>query len=515
MPDIVDMFDAQANRSATCDAVLQDNGSTTYRQLNVLARQIFANLRDLKQPRALIYLAQSPEAYASMLGVLIAGGYYCPVNLAHPIDRQKRVIQLFDPDVILTNSANIRHVERMLSELVNSDSHVVSDAAINGFEDTLRPGRRAVMNIDSLEPTPPTLPSVSSVHELAYVMFTSGSTGQPKGVMIRRRAVSALVQWTAEAFQPTPSDRWGQFSNIAFDLSVPDIYTALACGAALVPITGTRDRLMPATVINRHQLTIWNSVPSVVDLMIQANHTTPEMLNSLRLVNFCGEPLRPHHLEALFGANPNLTVFNTYGPTEITVYCTYIPLRASNYAEACRTTVAIGQPIPGWDIHLVGEPGASEGEIAVSGDYIGAGYWRNPSQTDAAYRALVVNGEPRRAYHTGDLAERHGQHVFFVRRMDRQVKVRGNRVELAEVDFCIREFGVANCFSIVYQGNIYSFLELPAPIDEDALRNYLASRLPPYALPSRFVYKSRLPRNHNDKIDANELERSLGTLSGE
>ena len=99
--------------------------------------------------------------------------------------------------------------------------------------------------------------------------------------------------------------------------------------------------------------------------------------------------------------------------------------------------------------------------------------------------------------------------------MDRQVKVRGNRVELAEVDFRIREFGIANCFSIIHEGNIYSFLEMPAPIDEDALRNYLATKLPPYALPSRFAYKSRLPRNHNDKIDAIELERSLGTLSSE
>jgi D-alanine--poly(phosphoribitol) ligase subunit 1 len=515
MPDIVDMFDAQASRSATRDAVLQDNGSTTYRQLSVLARQIFSNLRELRQPRALIYLAQSPEAYASMLGVLMAGGYYCPVNLAHPVDRQKQVIQLFDPDVILTNSANIRYVERMLSELADYDPRVVSDASIEGFEDTLRPGRRTVMNIDSLAPTPPVLPSVSSVHELAYVMFTSGSTGQPKGVMIRRHAVSKLVEWAAEVFQPTPGDRWGQFSNIAFDLSVLDIYTALAGGAALVPITSTRDRLMPATVIKRHQLTVWHSVPSVIDLMIQVKQTTPEMLNSLRLMSFCGEPLRPHHLEALFGANPNLTVFNTYGPTEITIFCTYIPLRASNYAEACRTTVAIGHPIPGWGIHLVGEDGASEGEIAISGDYIGAGYWRNPSQTNSAYRTLVVNGESRRAYYTGDWAERHGQHLFFMRRMDRQVKVRGNRVELAEVDFYIREFGVANCFSIIYQGNIYSFLELPAPINEDALRNYLATRLPVYALPSKFVYKASFPRNHNDKIDANGLEQSLSTLSSE
>lgn len=514
MPDIVDMFDARASQSATCDAVLQDNGSLTYRQLHVLARQIFSNLRELKQPRTLIYLAQSGEAYASMLGVLMAGGYYCPVNLAHPVDRQKLVIQLFDPDIILTNSANIRSVQRMLSELEHQP-RIVSDAAIDGFEDTLRPGRREVLNIDSLAPTSPVLPSVSSVHELAYVMFTSGSTGQPKGVMIRRRAVSALTEWTLKAYQPTADDRWGQFSNIAFDLSVPDIYTALAGGAALVPITGTRDRLMPATVINRRRLTVWNSVPSVIDLMIQAQQATPEMLSSLRLINFCGEPLRPHHLEALFGANPNLTVYNTYGPTEITVFCTSIPLHASDYAEACRSTVAIGQPIPGWDLHLVGEPGASEGEIAVSGDYIGAGYWRNPGQTDAAYRTLVVNGEPRRAYHTGDWAERHGQHVFFMRRMDRQVKVRGNRVELAEVDFQIREFGVANCYSIVHDGNIYSFLELPAPVDEDALRNYLAAKLPPYALPSRFFYKSQLPRNHNDKIDANSLERSLGPFLSE
>src|SRR5690349_11636340 len=99
MPDIVDMFDAQASRSPALDAVLHDNGSTTYGQLNLLARQIFSNLREFRQPRALLYLPQSSEAYAAMLGVLMAGGYYCPVNLAHPADRQKQVIQLFDPDI--------------------------------------------------------------------------------------------------------------------------------------------------------------------------------------------------------------------------------------------------------------------------------------------------------------------------------------------------------------------------------------------------------------------------------
>src|SRR5690349_16683936 len=204
MPDIVDLFDAQASRSATRAAVLQDNGSITYRQLQALARQIFFNLYELKQPRTLLYLPQSSEAYAAMLGVIMAGGYYCPVNLAHPVERQKLVIQLFDPDVILTNSANVRSVERLLAELGDVDPRAGLETAIAGFEDTLRPGRRTVLNIDSLTPTPPILPSVSSVHELAYVMFTSGSTGQPKGVMIRRRAVSALVQWTLEAFQPTP-----------------------------------------------------------------------------------------------------------------------------------------------------------------------------------------------------------------------------------------------------------------------------------------------------------------------
>ena len=160
----------------------------------------------------------------------------------------------------------------------------------------------------------------------AYVIFTSGSTGAPKGVEISRAALNHYVRWIELSMAPSTDDRWSQHPSIGFDLSVLDVFGALCFGATLVPLTRSADRLLPATAIQRNELTIWNSVPSIIDLMAQADQLDKEHLSSLRLLSYCGEPLYSHQLEDIFAAVPNVNIHQTYGPSEATVSMTLLQL---------------------------------------------------------------------------------------------------------------------------------------------------------------------------------------------
>lgn len=264
-------------------------------------------------------------------------------------------------------------------------------------------------------------------HRLAYVIFTSGSTGIPKGVMVSRSALDHYVQWMTDVFEISPQDRVSQHPNLAFDISMTDVFGALCHGATLYPLLREVDRLMPARMIEREKITVWNSVPSVVSLMMKAGQATAANLGSVRLFNFCGEPLLPEQLEALFAARPDVLVRNTYGPTEATIAVTDLPLRKDDYRLATTTSVAIGAPISNIGIHLIGGRHAEEGQVVITGPQLADGYWRDPAKTEEVFRPIEIGGRPERAYFTGDWAERHNGHVFFKERIDLQVKVKGYR----------------------------------------------------------------------------------------
>ncbi len=145
----------------------------------------------------------------------------------------------------------------------------------------------------------------------------------------------------------TENDRWGQFSNLGFGLCLPDIFPAILNGAALVPIASPGEKLFPGKMIKRHGITFWNSVPSVVDLMDKAGHLTPAYLETLRKISFCGERLFPTRVEKLLAVNPDLIIYNTYGPTEITIFCTAKKIDIHTYKNYSHKTMSIGKPMPG------------------------------------------------------------------------------------------------------------------------------------------------------------------------
>lgn len=468
-------FAEAAARHALRPAVIEGPRTVSYGELDSNARRIARQLVDSQAlPRVLIHLPQTAEAFAAMFAVAQAGGFYTTTNVAAPPERRKSTFEAFAPAAIITNGELAAEARRYCPS-----AHIV-DVDTLGREELATPA----------EP-----------HRLAYVMFTSGSTGQPKGVMISKSALSHYVDWVMDAMAVTPEDRWSQHPNIAFDLSVLDIYGALCAGAALIPITGV-DLLMPAQAIRRHGLTIWDSVPSVLTSMIKIRQATPKNFESLRMLTFCGEALQKMHVEAIFNARPDIVVHNTYGPTEATVSCTLLRLTAANYEAACQSSVAIGDPIPGMAIDLVGGADGNDGEIVISGPQVAEGYWNDPALTAEKFRRFEAGGSEKFGYFTGDWAQRAGPHVYFRGRVDNQVKVRGERIELDDISAALMNCGCGFACVVKIGDELHGMFEYDDAIPEaQALRETIGKYLPVHLIPQHFHAMASLPRNANGKVD--------------
>ena len=466
-------------------AVVQNDREITYRDLAELAARIAYHLQQISHhPKVMINLPQSIEAYASILACLSAGGFYCPTNISAPAARQHQIIDLFKPDVIISDPQSLPDAAKKLTVL---DITKIGDRKLD------KPRPRS---------------------DLAYVMFTSGSTGIPKGVMISQDALAHYVNWAIEAMSVSPSDRWSQHPNIGFDLSVLDIYGTLCGGATLYPIERIHDKLQPSKFIKRHQLTIWNSVPSVIDQMCRSGPLKADDLISLRLINFCGEPLLEKQLDAVFRACRDVKVHNTYGPTEATVSVTLLALNRDNYKEACKFRfVAIGDNIPNMKLCLIkdGKENQNEGEIVISGPQVARGYWEDPERTAANFKTLDINGEATQVYCTGDYGTYKDGAMHFEYRLDRQVKVNGYRLELGEVDAAFHMAGVYLCCTILVNGVLHTFIENSEHLDIVETRVKIAKHLPSYAIPKKISVTEQLPRNINGKIDVEALRMSALT----
>jgi D-alanine--poly(phosphoribitol) ligase subunit 1 len=339
----------------------------------------------------------------------------------------------------------------------------------------------------------------------AYIIYTSGTTGRPKGVPITGSNLAAYLASLEALFTIRPDDRVAHLSDLSFDLSVHELLLAWSSGAALCCIPPSA-ALMASRYVEEDGITVWVSVPSTISLAYQAGTLRAGSMEPLRLAFFCGEALSIVTARQFAQAAPSARIYNLWGPTETTVSLSYFEVDVD--AEL-PDIVPIGRPYPGQSLELA-EPKDGVGELVAAGQQVTQGYWAAP-ELDAG-RFVQRDGRPW--YRTGDLAawdERYG--YCYKGRIDRQVKIKGYRVELQECESALRACGAWDLVGVIAwpksadgsASGLVGFV-LAQAVDAAGVKASLSNTLPPYMVPDRIVALTAFPFSANGKIDYRALE---------
>jgi len=359
-------------------------------------------------------------------------------------------------------------------------------------------------------------PARIEASDTAYIIFTSGTTGVPKGVMISAGSIRKFIAMISERLQLTRHDRALETCELSFDVSMHNMFSTWEAGASLhiLPATQVMDAVNFA---REHQLSVWNSVPSLAGMLRQIKALRAGVLPQLRLTVFGGEALPEAVVAAWRIAAPNSRVHNLYGPTEVTVYCFGQLVGNPTPLTPGRDVVQIGTPLPGNDAVIFDEYGqvvadGTPGQLAITGVQLADGYLDAPDLT--AQRFVTRLG--KRWYLTGDLAIRDQTGAFhYLGRMDNQVKVLGHRIELEEIDAHLRVVANADLVgSLAWPLVGGSALGIVAfvgakNIDADQIVKDLRQRLPSYMVPNAVLALENMPLNQSGKVDRRALQHYL------
>lgn len=505
-------------------ALWANNQTYTYQALLQSAQQLAAVIQasHIESDTIAIYSYRSSWAYISMLATLFAGKTYVPMNPKFPVERNKKIT--------LQAKARIFCIDKRCESQAKEWIQDLSSPALILFPEhdsipewcTSHKKHRYLCNSDLPETSAWKPPNKISEDDYAYLLFTSGTTGEPKGIAVSHKNVMAYLHHMKAAWPLQPEDRCTQIYDQTFDVSVHDIFTCWQSGACLY-VVPEAVLLCPTGFIEKHQLTCWGSVPSMLGFIKRFGKLTPNALPSIKHSFFCGEALPTDMTAEWAKACPNSRIINLFGPTEATIAIT-----ASEWNRNTPPTtpiVPIGFPFTGQEIAIVNEQGelvqpGEKGSLLLAGSQLVSGYWKNTEKTAEQFIHKVIPGKSAtRWYLTGDLAsDDQNTGLLFHGRKDFQVKINGYRVELEEIAGTLREnFPCTWAIAIPWPVNsstgtasgvvVWMSGKQQENITEQELKRFCASRLPAYMIPSHIFWTDELPRNNSGKIDINTLQR--------
>ncbi len=501
-------------------AVHDEYESVTYQELSIRSHQIAALLLNhgvQAGDRIAICVPKGWHAIAAMLASAKVGAPYVPLDPDSPAARIQLILEACQPAVVIAHPSAVNTVSAAVT--ANPDALV---GTLASAQDTTWPVDPAfteadLPDSDGIAPLP--MPNIDS-DDLAHVLFTSGSTGIPKGVQITHQNVISYIDWVVEHFGYTSDDQLSGHSPLHFDLSTMDIFATFAAGATLHPVPAGLN-INPVNLaewIRERNLTQWFSVPTALNHLLRLGSLAESEFPSLRRLLWCGEVLPTPTLIGLMDALPGVEFTNLYGPTEATIASSWYQVPEVPADPAA--SIPIGVPCAGENLLVLrkdGQPTDDEeiGDLYIEGVGLSPGYWQDEDKTAAVFRTDLLPG--RRVYYTGDLAWRRSDgQVVFAGRADSQIKSRGHRIELGEIEAALETLDAVGSSAIVaievdhLTGSaICAAFTADAPMKPALLAKELAELVPRYMLPHRWLQLDELPTNVNGKVDRPALRTSF------
>lgn len=490
LENVVNAINSHSDRFAFCINEVH----YTYSQFGQCVSKIRCKLTqtDYQNSKVGLVINDDLETYASIIALWLEGHCYVPLHPNWPLERCLDICNQVDLDLILDSSENSRYEKTLLINTTKLD-----------------------YSVDCLEPK-----AGVSDDELAYILFTSGSTGKPKGVMMTRCNVAAFMDsfWKT-GIKITEQDRCLQCFDLTFDVSVQGYLVPLTKGACCYTVPyGQIKYIYASGLIEDHQLTFGAMAPSMLRYL--KPYFDEIDATSLRTCILTAEACPLNLMEEWYKCASNTELYDFYGPTECTVYCTYYKLTKDGENKTLNGIISIGKPLANC-VGLVFDengnicPSGEKGELCIAGDQVTKGYWKNEEKNATSFFYKEIDGKKLRFYHTGDLCYKDADgDIMYSGRLDHQAKIQGFRVEMGEIEYHAREFlGDRNVICMAFENKdnlteIAMFIE-SEEFSPDEMIAYMRTKMPSYMIPTRLFYVPVFPLNANDKTDKVKLKSMI------
>lgn len=504
------------------DAVVLEGRRLRYAELDQRSSQFARSLLAhgvRRGDRVALWLPKSLEAIVALWGVMKAGAAYVPIDTGAPPDRMAWIARNCEVAGLVTRLDRAAAVEEAFAGRPPMRALWLADEQAPAALAGLPAVPWAALAAE--QATRPDVPGVD--RDLAYILYTSGSTGEPKGVMLSHRNALAFIEWAAATFAITPEDRLANHAPFHFDLSTFDLFAAALAGAALHPVP-PRIAAFPAAISKAwcaERLTVWYATPSTLTLLLTRGALAGQDLSALRVLLFAGEVFPVKYLRQLMALAPRARFANLYGPTETNV-CTWYEVASPPAGDQ---PVPIGRACSNDETLVLDEalkpvPVGGAGELWVRGATVMQGYWGDPARSALALQTIdVAPGITDVAYRTGDIVRaRPDGALEFVGRRDHQVKTRGYRVELGEIEIALHRHPAVDEAVVVavpddeITNRLLGVVVLKpgADVDEAGLKEHCARALPRYMIPEHIEFRTGLPRTTSGKVDRRALVPAAG-----
>lgn len=494
--NVVEYLLNSANKYPNKVAFQDKDTCLTYEQVKEKSIRIGDNIEEIiggevRKP-IVVHMEKSVNMLCAFLGIAYSGNFYIPIDVKMPLQRMKKIIETLKPELIISNSQE----DKMFDSIkVINYSNLIKEPTSDNYQ----PGYRRILDIDPL-----------------YVLFTSGSTGDPKGVTITNRGVIDYTEWLSEKFSFNEKTIFGNQAPFYFDNSILDIYSTLKNGSKLVIIPELLFTFSYklCEFINENDINTIFWVPSALISVANSGALANSRLDKLEKVLFCGEVMPNKQLNIWRNSYPNILYANLYGPTEITDVCSYyIVDREFSDDEP----LPIGQACENMEIIVLNEndklvKNGEAGELCVRGCGVSLGYYNNKDKSSKAFVQNPLNNHYQDIiYRTGDIVKYNQQgELIYLNRKDFQIKKNGFRIELGEIETIAMSMdGIDICCALFDEetNKILLFVKSNSELTEKQVYFFLKERIPSYMLPDKIDLLKDIPFNDNGKIDKNRIKK--------